>query len=628
MIGALNRLMHEASNYDAAADDRTRAAYRLVKRLRISRTTLERWIPAVGWMPRYTLENFSGDLVAGIVVSVLLVPQAMAYATLAGLPPQVGLYASVLPLIVYGLMGTSTSLAVGPTAIASVMTASAIGALATEGSDRYVEMAILLTFLVGVIRLVLGLVRAGFLVNFMSRPVLSGFVNAAALMIAGSQAGHLIGLQTERADTVAGQFSEIATNLGSFNIWTAVIGIGGLLLLLYFQKFLPQHLTKTGLTEDRADLLARTGPLLIAGIATLTVWIFSLNQSQGVSIVGEVSRGLPPVTVPVFDWDLIRALLPAALVISLVGFMESISIAKSLASRERQQVDANQELVAVGAANLGAAFTGGFTVTGSFSRSVLNYRSGAKSGVASIITGLIVLLTVFLLTPLFSYLPRAILAAIVVMAIIGLLDVWTFRRIWAYRRSDALSLVVTFVAVVLLGIELGIIIGVLTSVGMYLWRTSHPAITELGVLPGTGVYRGTRRHSVVVDRRVLLLRVDESLFFANTQRLQDVVTSRLHSQPEMDYLVLVGTAINDVDASALETLEELHLQLSSAGVTLHLAGFKLMLQERLRNTLLMQMIGPDRNHLTVNAAVASINQELPDDRPYGSMSATESEDEV
>jgi sulfate permease, SulP family len=589
---------------------------------------IERWIPAVGWMSRYSRDQFPGDLTAGIIVAVLLIPQGMAYATLAGLPPQVGLYASILPLIVYGFMGTSTALGVGPTAIASVMTASAIGAIASEGSDRYVEMAILLTCLVGAIRLGLGLIRAGFLVNFMSRPVLSGFVNAAALMIAGSQAAHLLGLQTERADTVAGQISEIVLNLGTFNIWTAVVGVGSLLLLLYFQMFLSQHLTRIGLPESPSNLLSRTGPLLVAALATLVIWLSGLHQSQGVSVVGDVSGGLPPLTIPVFDLQLIRSLLPVALVISLVGFMESISIAKSIASRERKRVDADQELVAIGAANLSAAFTGGFTVTGSFSRSALNYRTGARSGLASIITGLIVLLTVMFLTPLFTFLPRAVLAAIVMMAILGLLDFGTFRRVWAYRRSDAWSLVITFVAVVLLGIELGIIIGVATSIGLYLWRTSHPAIVELGLIQGTDVYRGIHRHSVITDPRVMLLRVDESLYFANTQRLQDVVTARWHSHPDMVHLVLVGTAINDIDASALETLEELTLQLSAAGVTLHLAGFKATVLERLRNTLLLQMIGPDRTHLTVNAAVAAINSDFPDDQPYGSRTSPQTDSEA
>jgi sulfate permease, SulP family len=581
------------------------------------RSTLSRSFPVIRWFPEYRREQLSGDVIAGVIVAVMLIPQGMAYATLAGLPPQVGLYASIVPLIIYGLMGTSPALGVGPTAIASVMTASAVGAIASEGTDRYVEMAILLTFLVGIIRLGLGLIRAGFLVNFMSRPVLSGFVNAAALIIAGSQIAHLLGLQTERADTFAGQIWQVIQNVGTFNVWTAILGFGSLALLLYFQLRSAKHLQQTGLNAHLAQTFSRTGPLITAVAATVIVWLASLDSQQGVPVVGEVSRGLPPLTVPDFDPDLIRSLVPSALVISLVGFMESISIAKSLASRERQGVDANQELVAIGAANIGASFSGGFTVTGSFSRSVLNYRSGATSGIASIITALLVLMTVLILTPLFAYLPRAALSAIVVMAILGLLELSTFRRVWAYRRLDATTLIITFVAVLVLGIELGIVVGILSSVGLYLWQTSHPAIVELGLVRGTDAYRNVVRHQTVTDPRVLLLRVDESLYFANTQKLQTVTTAYLHNRPEMAYLVLAGTSINDIDASALETLEELNLQLSAAGVSMHLAGFKVPVLEALRNTLLMQMIGPDRTHLTVNGAVAAINRDLPDDMPYG-----------
>lgn len=578
---------------------------------------VSRFVPALDWLPRYRREQFSGDLIAGIIVAVLLVPQGMAYATLAGLPPQTGLYASVIPLVIYGFMGTSPALGVGPTAIASVMTASAVGVLASEDSENYLAIAILLTFLVGIIRLGLGLLRAGFLVNFMSRPVLAGFVNAAALVIAGSQIAHLIGLQSERADTFIGQAGNILRQLGTFNPATGILGLASLALLLYFQMLSAKHLQRLGLGEEFSSRLSRTGPLITAGLATITVWVFRLHDRSDVPVVGTVEPGLPPLSLPEFDLSLMQSLIPAALVISLVGFMESISIAKSLASRERQRVDPNQELVAIGAANIGSSLSGGFTVTGSFSRSVLNYRAGARTGMSSIITAAIILLTVVLLTPLFTYLPRATLSAIVVMAILGLVELTSLKRSWGYRRSDASTWVVTFVAVMILGIELGIVIGIGTSIALYLWQTSHPSIIELGLIRGTDVYRNVERHNTITDPRVLLLRVDESLYFANTQQLQDEVTSRLHMRPEMKHLVLTGTAINDVDASALETLEELHLQLSAAGVTMHLAGFKLTVLERMRNTLLLQMVGPDRTHLTVNDAVAAINRDLPDDVPYG-----------
>ncbi len=588
-----------------------------MERFRFSRTTLKRWFPAVGWIPRYTREQFSGDLIAGIIVAVLLVPQGMAYAMLAGLPPQAGLYASIIPLVIYGLMGTSRALAIGPVAIVALLTASSVGALAAEGSQEYITLALILALMVGVIQIVLGLLRAGFVVNFLSHPVLSGFINAAALIIGASQLAHLFGLAAGRSDTFLGQMIEIGGAFDTINLTTTVIGVSSILALLYFQKLARGHLEALGFPAGPANFLSRSGPLLTVAAASVVVWGFSLDERSSVTVVGAVPSGLPLPSLPSIELSQVQALIPAAILISLVGFMESISIAKSLASRERERIDPDQELVALGTANIGATFAGGFPVTGSFSRSVLNYSTGARTGMASIITAGIVLTSLLVLTPLFFYLPRATLSAIVIVAVAGLIETTTFRRVWSYRPADALTLIITFVAVLTIGVELGIIAGILSSIGLYLWRTSHPAIVELGLIRGSDVYRETYRHSTTVDPRVLLLRVDESLYFANTQRLQDVVTSRLHSQPEMDHLVLVGTAINDIDASALETLEELNLQLSSAGVTLHLAGFKTTVLERLRRTLLMQMIGPDRTHLTVNAAVAAINQKLPADEPFG-----------
>ncbi|TVR71385.1 MAG: sulfate permease [Sphaerobacteraceae bacterium] len=599
-----------------------------MERFRFSRATLERWFPAVGWIPRYTREQFSGDLIAGIIVAVLLVPQGMAYAMLAGLPPQAGLYASIIPLVIYGLMGTSRALAIGPVAIVALLTASSVGALAAEGTQEYITLALILALMVGVIQIVLGLLRAGFVVNFLSHPVLSGFINAAALIIGASQLAHLFGLAAGRSDTFLGQMIEIGGAFETINLTTTVIGVSSLLALLYFQKLARGHLEALGFPAGPANFLARSGPLLTVAAASVVVWGFSLDERSSVTVVGAVPSGLPLPSLPLIELSQVQALIPAAILISLVGFMESISIAKSLASRERERIDPDQELVALGTANIGATFGGGFPVTGSFSRSVLNYSTGAKTGMASIITAGIVLTSLLVLTPLFFYLPRATLSAIVIVAVAGLIETTTFRRVWSYRPADALTLIITFVAVLTIGVELGIIAGILSSIGLYLWRTSHPAIVELGLIRGSDVYRETHRHSTTVDPRVLLLRVDESLYFANTQRLQDVVTSRLHSQPEMDHLVLVGTAINDIDASALETLEELNLQLSSAGVTLHLAGFKATVLERLRRTLLMQMIGPDRTHLTVNAAVAAINQKLPANEPFGAKMTLKRDNEA
>ncbi len=588
----------------------------------------KRYIPALDWLPRYGRDQFSGDLIAGLIVAVLLVPQGMAYAMLAGLPPQVGLYASVIPLIIYGLMGTSRALGVGPVAIVALMTATSVGALADEGSEEYITLALILALMVGVIQIGMGLLRAGFVVNFLSHPVLSGFINAAALMIAASQVGHLFGLDVGRNETFLDQVIEIGGALGTINPVTTSIGITSVLALIYFQKRGRAHLEKLGLPEGAATFLSRGGTLLTVIVASLVVWLLQLDETRNVNVVGEVPAGLPMPSFPAIELSQVQALIPAAVLISLVGFMESISIAKSLASRERERVDPDQELVALGAANVGASFGGGFSVTGSFSRSILNYTSGARTGMSSIITAGIVLLAVLLLTPAFHFMPRATLSAIVIVAVAGLLEAKTFRRVWSYRPADAATLIITFVAVLGIGVELGIITGILASIGLYLWRTSRPAIVELGLVEGTDHYRNINRHKTVSDPRVLLLRVDESLYFANTQRLQDEVSQCLHERPELEHLVLVGTAINDVDASALETLEELHVQMSAAGVKMHLAGFKLIVLERLRNTLLLQLVGSSRIHTTVNDSVAAINREFPDDMPFGAHRAAIAESEV
>jgi sulfate permease, SulP family len=584
---------------------------------------LSRVIPAIEWIPRYGRDQFSGDLIAGLIVAVLLVPQGMAYAMLAGLPPQVGLYASVIPLIIYGLMGTSRALGVGPVAIVALMTATSVGALAEEGTEEYVALALVLALMVGIIQIVMGFLRAGFIVNFLSHPVLSGFINAAALMIAASQVGHLFGLSVGRNDTFMAQAVELVSAFDTLNPVTTMIGLLSVGALLYFQKRGRAHLERLGIPTGLATFMARGGPLLTVAVATIVVWLMQLDEREGVSVVGEVPAGLPMPAFPAMELGQIQALVPAAILISLVGFMESISIAKSLASRERERVDPDQELVALGAANVGASIGGGFSVTGSFSRSVLNYSSGARTGMASIVTASIVLLAVLVLTPAFHYLPRATLSAIVIVAVAGLLEATTFRRVWSYRPADAFTLIATFAAVLVLGVELGIVVGILASVALYLWRTSRPSIVELGRVTGTSIYRNVARNETVTDPRVLLLRVDESLYFANTQRLQDEVTARLHDHPQLEHLVLVGTAINDVDASALETLEELQIQLSAADVTMHLAGFKLIVLERMRNTLLLQLVGSRRTHTTVNDAVTAINRDFPDDMPFGEYQPVE-----
>ena len=558
------------------------------------------------WLVRYRRQDLVGDLLGGVIVAIMLVPQGMAYAMLAGLPPEVGLYASIVPLVIYGLLGTSRTLAVGPVAIVSLLVASGVAPLAESGSAEYLQLALTLAFLVAVIQFLMGVVRAGAVVNFLSHPVVSGFTSAAAIVIGFSQLKHLLGVNIPRTEYFYEQVLYAAQHLLESNVYALIIGLGGIAILLYFQRGLSSHLKKTGLPESVIVPVSKSGPLVVVLLSTISVVAFSLFDWAGVKIVGEVPSGLPPITLPVFELDVLQLLLPTALAISFVGFMESISVAKSLASKRRQKVDADQELVALGAANFGATFTGGYPVTGGFSRSSVNFAAGANTGLASIITAGLVALTVIFLTPLFYYLPNAVLAAIIMVAVFGLIDVKTFRHVWKYNKADAASMMVTFLAVLAVGVETGILMGVAAAVLLFLWRTSRPHMAEVGRIGDTETYRNVERHEVETWPQTVAIRVDESLYFANTKYLEDVVLQMVADRPELKYLVLIGIAVNDIDASALETLESLNQELRDAGVELHLAGFKGPITDRLKAIGFIDHIGPSRVHLSTHDAMKAL----------------------
>ncbi|MCB8976398.1 MAG: solute carrier family 26 protein [Ardenticatenaceae bacterium] len=562
-------------------------------------------LPATHWLRSYPKDYLVGDVLAGFIVAVMLVPQGMAYALLAGLPPEVGLYASIFPLIIYGLLGSSRALAVGPVAIMSLLVGTGIAPLAEVGSAAYLELAIVLALLVGVIQLVMGLVRLGFLVNFLSHPVLAGFTSAAALVIALSQLKYLLGISMPRLE-----FFELlrytAAHLTETNLVTLAIGGTGILILLYFKKGLGKQLKRWQVPAGWVLPLTKSAPLVIVVLGTALVWGFDLNQQAGVAIVGEVPVGLPPITLPTVDLALWQKLLPTALVISFVGYMESIAVAKSLASKRRQKVNANQELLALGAANFGAMLTGGYPVAGGFGRSSVNFDAGANSGLASIITAVLIALTVIFLTPVFYFLPQAILAAIVIVAVAGLVDVKTFRHVWRYNKADAASFVVTFFAVLTVGVENGILFGAGAAMLLFIWRSSHPHVAVVGRLDNSEIYRNVLRHKVQCWPNVVAVRIDESLYFANCKFLEDTVLGLVADQPEVDHFVLIGTAVNFIDASALETLESLERQLKDAGVQLHLAAIKGPVMDRLRDIGFVDHLGKQFFHLTTHDAMKAI----------------------
>jgi SulP family sulfate permease len=571
-----------------------------------SSTLLQRFFPITDWLFHYQREHLVGDLLAGVIVAIMLVPQSMAYALLAGLPPEIGLYASIVPLLIYGLLGTSRTLAVGPVAMASLLVIAGLSPLAEPGTAEYVQLAFTLALLVGIIRAVMGLVRLGFLVNFLSHPVLSGYTSAAALIIGFSQLKHLLGFPIPRSDNFFALVFYALRHIAQSNLVTLVIGLGSIALLLYFQKALGGQLRRWGVREPWIMPITKSAPLVVVAVTTLLVWGLGLHNRAGVQIVQDVPAGLPPLTMPTIDLATWQTLLPIALIISFVGYMESISVAKALASRRRQKVDANQELVALGVANVGAAFTGGYPVNGGFSRSVVNFNAGANTGLASMITAVLVVITVVFLTPFFYFLPQAALAAIIMVAVFGLIDLATLRHVWHYNKADAASLILTFLTVLATGVETGILVGVVLAVVLYLWRTSRPHVAIVGRLGETETYRNIKRHPVKTCPHVVAVRVDESLYFANTKYLEDTLLGIVAEQPEVKHLLLIGSAVNFIDASALGTLESLVGELRAAGVEFYLSDIKGPVMDRLKSIGFVETIGADHIFLSTHEAMTAL----------------------
>ncbi|MGE0668035.1 MAG: SulP family inorganic anion transporter [Sphingomonadales bacterium] len=577
---------------------------------------LSRFIPILTWGRAYSRRDLPGDLTAGLITAIMLVPQAMAYAMLAGLPPQVGLYASIAPPIVYGIFGSSRALAVGPVAIASLMTATALSAVSAPGSPDYVANALVLSLLIGLMLLALGAARAGFLVNFLSHPVISGFTSAAAILIVISQIKHLLGIDIPRGESIA-TVVNAARHAAEANMATLAISAGALAILLLMRAPLAALLKRLGVAPFAVQLITRSSPLLavILGIAVTAGW--RLAETSGVAIVGAIPGGLPPLTIPSADLSLWSALLPSAALIAFVSYLESVSVAKALAAKRRQKIDADQELIGLGAANLAGAFTGASPVAGGFARSMVNFAAGAATPLASILTALLLAVSVLFLTPLFRYLPQAVLAATIVVAVVQLVDARSFQRTWQYNRADFVAQAGTFLVVLAAGVETGIITGIAVSLLLYLWRSSRPHFAVVGQVGDTEHYRNVKRHTVRTDPAVLLFRIDENLYFPNAGYLQDSLRAEVAGNPEITDVVLICSSVSLIDASALDTLEELHQTLRDAGVTLHLAEVKGPVMDRLQRTSFIHDLAPGRVFLSTHDAVRHLRERLYAD-PYGS----------
>ncbi|WP_417588388.1 SulP family inorganic anion transporter [Pararhodobacter oceanensis] len=543
---------------------------------------LTNYIPALDWGRSYTRETLSNDLVAAVIVTIMLIPQSLAYALLAGLPPEAGIYASIAPIILYAIFGSSRALAVGPVAVASLMTAAAIGQIAESGTMGYAIAALTLAFLSGAILLVMGVFRLGFLANFLSHPVIAGFITASGILIAASQLKHLLGIPAH-GHTLFQVISSLAQNLGSVNVITLALGASATGFLFWVRKGLKPRLLALGLSPKLADVGTKAGPVAAVVVTTLAVWGFGL-EAQGVAVVGTVPQSLPPLTMPSFSPELLRQLFIPALLISIIGFVESISVAQTLAAKKRQRINPDQELIGLGAANIGASLTGGYPVTGGFSRSVVNFDAGAETPAAGAFTAVGLAIAAVALTPLVYYLPKATLAATIIVAVLSLVDFSILRKTWGYSRADFFAVAATIVLTLGFGVETGVSAGVILSIALHLYKTSRPHVAEVGLVPGTQHFRNILRHDVETVDSVLTLRVDESLYFVNARFLEDLILDRTSDGSPVKHVILMCSAINEIDYSALESLEAINLRLTEMGISLHMSEVKGPVMDRLQGS--------------------------------------------
>lgn len=541
---------------------------------------LDGYLPILDWGRRYSRATLTSDLVAAIIVTIMLIPQSLAYAMIAGLPAEMGLYASILPLLVYAAFGTSKTLAVGPVAVLSLMTAAAAGRVAERGGPEYIAAAMLLAVLSGVILLAMGALKLGFLANFLSHPVISGFITASGILIAASQIKHVIGVEAS-GHTLIEIVVSLAQTAADLNWPTLVIGAASTAFLFWVRSGLKPLLVRMGLSADQAGVIARAGPIaaVVAGIGAVTALGL---PAQGVAIVGDIPTGLPTLSLPAYDPDLWRTLIGSAALISVIGFVESISVAQTLAAKRRQRIDPNQELVGLGGASLASGLSGGFAVTGGFARSAVNFDAGAQTPAAGAFTAIGIAMAALFLTPALHYLPKAVLAATIITAVLSLVDLAALKRTWKYSKNDFAAMAATILITLSLGVELGITTGVALSIFLHLYNTSRPHFAIVGQVPGTEHFRNIKRHDVVTCEEILGVRVDASLYFANARFLEDTIYDLISGSPSLRHLVLMCPAVNEIDASGLESLEAINDRLKDAGVTLHLSEIKGPVMDRLK----------------------------------------------
>ncbi len=558
----------------------------------------QKLLPFLRWIPELKKSGvLQADIIAGVTVALILIPQSMAYAQLANLPAYYGLYASFLPVLIAALFGSSNQLMTGPVAVVSLLTASSLGSLAVAGSEQFIAYAILLSFLVGTFQLMLGVFRLGVVLNFLSHPVIVGFTNAAALIIAFSQFYKLFGVNKPETGVFIIDVFHVLGQISSTHLPSLVMAITSIGIMVTVKKYWPKI----------------PGVLFAVVITTVTSYLFSFEQSGGV-VVGSIPAGLPSIQMPSFDFDALHELIISAIVISLIGFMEAISIAKAMAARTKQRINVNQELIGQGLANLAGSISLSYPTSGSFSRSAVNLNSGAITGFSSVVTAAVVLVTLLFLTPLLYHLPAAVLASVIMMAVMGLVNFKAINHAWRAHKHDGFAAGVTFVGTLGFAphLEWGIVVGASLALGLYLFRTMRPRVAILGRYKD-GTLRDIAIHpELVTDKRLVAVRFDGSLYFANVSYFEDAILAAEANNPNVKFILVVGDAINQLDASGEDVLRHLAERLKETGVTLIFSGLKRQIILVLKHTGAWEVIGDENIFATEEMALKNIYQRLSD----------------
>jgi SulP family sulfate permease len=565
---------------------------------------LQSYLPILEWGKTYTSKIAVNDLVVAVIVTIMLIPQSLAYAQLAGLPPEVGLYASMAPLVLYAILGTSRSLSVGPIATSSLMTLAAVAPIVAVGTPEYLGAVIALACITGLVLIVLGLLKLGFIANFMSFPVMAGLGTAVGLQIAASQLEPVLGVPFEGESFLAMMIS-LLKNFSQISILTAAIGVSSVIFLLLVKKYFETLLTSVGMSKKLAGILAKMGPVIAIIITILVVSGLGLDK-QGVKIVGDVPKGLPTPVLPSFDLKLWSQLLTPAILIAILTYVGSLTVAQTLAAKKRQQINPDQEFFALGAANIGAAISGGLPVAGGFSRSIVNFEAGAETPAAGIFTAVGIALVALFLTPLLFFLPIAALGATIFVAVLSMVNFKAVVKTFGYSKADGIAMALTIIIILTLGIIYGLIAGIGASLAMYLYRTSKPHVAIVGQVPGTQTFKNIDRHEVMTSTQVVSMRIDESIYFPNAKFLESKVSEIVATNHGIQHFVLNCSAVNSIDASGLESLKAINQRLNDTGIAFHLCEVKGPILDGLKKTKFYQEI-KDRIHLSHYEAIASID---------------------